>query len=105
MLLDKLRDFLHQRVKSRALFIDHRRAAHQCHERAISVFDAHGRRAFATLDHHLDLTVFLFLRLQDAPQRSHAVDLFGSRLVDGGIVLGGKKYRAIRRERLFQRLD
>jgi hypothetical protein len=47
MLLDELADFLNQRVEACAFFVDDRRAAHQRHEGAIGVLNAHVRRAFA----------------------------------------------------------
>jgi hypothetical protein len=58
-------------------------------KRAVGVLDPHGGRAFASLDDDFDLAVVLFLGLQNAPQGSNSVNLLGSGLVNGGVVLGG----------------
>jgi hypothetical protein len=105
VLLDELADFLDQCVETCAFFVDHRRATHESHEGAVGVLNAHSCRTFATFNHHLDLPVLLFLRLENAAERANPVDLLGSRLVDSGIVLCGQENRAIRRERLFERPD
>ena len=105
VLLDELTDFLDQRIETCAFFVDDRRAAHERHERAVGVFNADSRRAFATFDHHFDLAVLLFLRLENPAERSHPVNLFRSGLIDSGVVLSGQENRAIRRQRLFKSSD
>ena len=102
-LFDQLADLLHQRIEPDVLFISNRSTAHQRHERAFSAFDAYHRRPFTTFDNDFDLAIVLLLRLQNASQRSHAVDLFRFRFVNGSVMLGRQKNRAVRGERLFQR--
>ncbi len=87
MLLDELADFLNQCIEPCAFFVDDWRAAHECQESAIGIFNAHSRRAFAPLNYHFDLTVLLFLRLENPAERADPVNLFGTGLVNGGVVL------------------
>src|SRR5689334_24334504 len=89
MLLDELPDLLNQGVETGAFFIHDRRATYERHEGSVGVLDAHSGRAFTSLDDDFDLAVVLFLGLQDAAQGSNSVNLLGSGLVNGGVVLGG----------------
>ncbi len=89
MLFDELPNLLDERIESSAFFVHDRRASDERHERPVSILDADRGRPFAAFHHHLDLAVFLFLRLKDSPQRSNSVDLFGIGLVYGGVVLSG----------------
>ena len=103
MLLDQLSNLLNEGIQTSAFFVDDWRTFYQGHEGAISIFYAHGCRAFATFYDNLDLTVVLFLRLQNAPQRTNTVDLFGRWLINRGVVLGCQKNRAICGQGLLQR--
>src|SRR4029079_19341290 len=105
VLLDELADLLDQCVETSAFFVDHRGATYESHEGAVSVLNAHSCRTFATFNHHFDLPILLFLRLENSAKRAYSVDLFRSGLVDSGIVLCGQENRPIRRERLFERPD
>ena len=87
--LDELADLLNQCVETCAFLADHRRTAHEGHERTIGVLNADCRRAFTSFDYHLDLAVLLFLRLENTTERANPVDLLGAGLVDGGVVLSG----------------
>jgi hypothetical protein len=102
VLLDELSDFLNQRIETRAFFIHDRSTTNERRESSVAVFDAHSGCAFAALDHDLDLSILLFLRLKNAAQRADAVDLLWRRLVNGGVVLSGQKDCAIPSECLFQ---
>src|SRR6476646_9460218 len=102
VLLDELSYLLNERVEARAFFVDDRRAADERHEGAIAIFNTHSRGAFAALNHDFDLAVLLLLRLKNAAERADAIDLIRRRLVDGRVVLGRQKDRAIAVERLFQ---
>ncbi len=87
MLLDELTDFLNERIQACAFFVDDGRAAHERHEGAVAILNADSRRTLSTLDDDFDLAVLLFLRLENPSQRSDPVDLLGTGLVDGGVVL------------------
>ena len=102
VLLDQLADFLNQCVETRAFFVHDRRAAHERHEGTVSVFHAHSGGAFTTLNDDFDLAVLLFLRLENAAERSDAVDLLRRRLVHSRVVLSSQKDRAIAPQSLFQ---
>ena len=103
MLFDQLRNLLHQSIRAHAFFVYDRRATGQRREGAVIVFDANCCGALAAFDDHLNLAVLLLLRLQNPRNRAHAVNLFGHRFVNGGIVLRGQKNRAIRGQRQLQR--
>src|ERR1041384_4645637 len=89
VLLNELTDLLDQCVKTCAFLVDYRRATHESHEGPIAVLNAHGCRTFATFDHHFDLSILLFLRLENATECANPVNLLRSRLVDSGVVLCG----------------
>src|SRR3990172_7856916 len=103
MLLNQLPHFLHQGLEASAFFADYRSAFHQSHERSVSVLDPHGSGAFAALNHYLDLTIVLLLRLQDPSKRAYAINLLRSGLIDGGVVLRSEKNGAIGGKCLLQR--
>ena len=105
MLLDELADFLDQSVEACAFFVDHWRATDESHEGSVGILNAHSCRTFATFNDDFDLAVLLFLRLENAAERSDSVNLLRSRFVDSGVVLGGQENRAIRSERLFKSPD
>src|SRR5215475_10890982 len=102
VLLDQLPDLLHQSIYSGSFLINNRGAPHQGHEGTVGILDAHHRSALATFDDDLNLSVVLFLRLQDATKSADPIDLFGSGFVNGGVVLSGEKDRAITSESLLQ---
>src|SRR5205807_6276860 len=74
MLLDQLRDLLHQSIGPHALFADNGRAADERSERAVVVLDANCRRALAAFDDDFDLAVLLLLRLENPRNRADAVN-------------------------------
>jgi len=53
MLLDQLRDFLHQRIQARAFFVNNRSTLDQGHESAVGVFNSHRCGSFAAFNHTL----------------------------------------------------
>src|SRR5947207_8719794 len=103
MLFYKLCDLLHQRIETSAFLIDHRGTFDQSHESAVGVFHAHRGGAFATFYNDLNLPIVLFLRLQYASQRSHAVDLLRRGLINSCVMLSSQKNSAITGERLLKR--
>src|SRR5262245_36634029 len=103
MLFDELADLLNQGVEPRAFFAHNGRAAYKRHEGAVAVFNTHSSGAFASLDHHLDLAILLFLRLENAAERTNPVNLLGTGLVDGGVVLSSQENRSVCRQSLFER--
>src|SRR5688572_11406735 len=105
VLLDQLSNFLNERVEPRAFLVDHRRASHESHKGSISIFNTHSCGTFAPFNHHLDLAVLLFLRLENATQSSDPVDLFRTGLVNGGVVLSSQKDRAVGSQSLFECSD
>src|SRR5215218_7861186 len=102
MLLYQLPDFLDECVQACAFFVDYRRAAHQRHERSVGILNTHSGGAFATFYHNLDLPILLFLRLENAAERSDTVDLLGAGFVNSGVVLSGEKDGAVTGQRLFE---
>jgi hypothetical protein len=102
MLFNELTDFLNQSVKTRALFTSDGRASHQRGELAISILNANSGRSLAALDDHFDLAVLLFLRLQDAAERTNPINLVWRGFVDGGIVLCSEENSPVGRQGLFQ---
>src|ERR1051325_10993978 len=103
MLFDELADLLNQCVEPRAFFADDGRTPDKRQKSTVGVFHAHSCRAFATLDDHLDLAVLLFLRLENAAERADPVDLLGTGLVDGGVVLSSQENRPVCSQSLFER--
>ena len=61
VLLNQLPEFLHQSIEACPFLVHHRGAAHQRHERAFGIFDAHHGGALATFDDDLDLAIVLLL--------------------------------------------
>src|SRR5687768_7312648 len=104
MLLHQLANLLHQRINARPFFADYGSTSHQRGEGAVVILHANCSSPLATLYDDLDLTVVLLLRLQDAAQGPDRVNLIRRRLIYRGVMLCSKKYRAIRRQRLFQRV-
>src|ERR1700752_4740709 len=102
MLLYELTNFLDQRIEARTFLIYDRSTAHERHKRSICVLHSNCSCAFATFDNNFDLTVILFLRLQDSAERTYAVDLVRLGLVNGGIMLGGQENGPVSCERLLQ---
>src|SRR4030095_657268 len=102
MLFNELPDLLNQSIKSSPFFIHNRSAANERHESSISVFYANSSGAFTTFNDYLDLTVVLFLRLEYPSKGSHSVDLVGSGLVNGCVVLSGQEYCAVGGQCLFE---
>ena len=88
MLFDELTNFLNKRVEACAFFIHYGRATHERHESAVAIFDTDSCGSFAAFDHYFDLAVVLFLRLENAAERTDAVDLVRRGFIDGRIVLG-----------------
>src|SRR4030095_5862842 len=102
MLFDELSNFLNQGIKTSSFFINNRCASHESHESSISVLNADRRCSLTSLNDNLDLTVFLFLRLQNPPQRTDAVDLVRCRFINGRIVLSREKDCSVSGERLLK---
>ena len=105
MLFNQLTNLLNECIKARAFFINDRRAFNQCHECAVGVFDAHSGGAFASFHDDFDLTIFLLLRLQNAAERSHAVNLIGVWLINRRVVLRGQEDRPVGCQRLLESAD
>ena len=103
MLFDQLPDLLDERVEAGTFLVNDWGAFDEGHEGAVSVFNTDSSRAFPSFDYDFDLTVVLFLRLQDSSQGPDTVDLIRRRLIDCSVVLSGQEDRAVCRERLFQR--
>src|SRR5687767_3059874 len=102
MLFDELTHLLDECVETRAFFVDDGSAANERHECAVCIFNAHSCSAFASLDYDFDLPILLFLGLENASERSDSIDLLGSGLVNGGVVLSSQKNSAIACEGLFE---
>src|SRR5215213_11841479 len=83
VLLNELSHLLDERIETRAFFVDDGSAADERHESAVCVFHAHSGGAFASLDYDFDLPVLLFLRLENASERTDSINLLGSGLVNG----------------------
>src|SRR5262249_47561012 len=105
VLFDELADLLNQRVETCTFFVDYRGSAHQRHKRSVGILNTHRGRAFAALDDNLDLTILLFLRLENAAESANPVDLFGAGFVDGGVMLSSQENGAISGQCLFERTD
>src|SRR5688500_14086616 len=103
MLFNQLSNFLYESIEPRTFFVNNRSALDQCHERTVGVFHAHGGGTFAAFDHYLDLTILLLLRLQNATERAHAVNLIRIWFIDSRVVLSGEENRPVGGERLFKR--
>src|SRR5687767_9207923 len=103
MLFNQLSNFLYESIEPRTFFVNNRSALDQCHEGTVGVFHAHGGGTFAAFDHYLDLTILLLLRLQNAAERSHAVNLIGIWFVDSRVVLSREINRPVGGERLLKR--
>ena len=95
MLLNQLSNLLDQSVKPGSFFIHNRSAAYERHKRTICVFYANRGSALTTFNHYLDLTVVLFLRLQDLAECPYSVDLVWGRFINRSVVLGSQKNGSI----------
>src|SRR6185503_6748572 len=102
MLFDQLSDLLSQRIQARPFLVNNRSTLNQGHKSAVGILNAHSCGSFTTFNYNFDLSVVLLLRLQNATQRAHAVDLFRRRLVNGCVVLSSQENCAISRERLLE---
>ena len=87
MLLDQLRNLLHQSIRANAFFVYDRRATDERREGAVVVLDANCCGALAAFDDHLNLAVLLLLRLQNPGNRADAVNLLRRRFINSRIVL------------------
>src|SRR5687767_15426152 len=103
MLLNQLTNLLDKSVQPGTFFIDNWSAFHQCHERSLGVFYSNCSSALATFYYDLYLSVFLLLRLQNATESSHSIDLVRRGLVNGSIVLSSKIDSPVCSQGLFQR--
>src|SRR6185503_4901017 len=103
MLFDELSNFLNQGIQTSSFFINNWCASHERHEGSISVLNAYCCRSLTSFNDNLDLTVFLFLRLQNPPQRTDAIDLVRCRFIDCRIVLSSEKDCSVGCERLLKR--
>src|SRR5688572_1201329 len=99
-------NFLKKPVGAVARFINRLNLSdHRIKHSFAVLLEPDGLTALSAFDDDLDLTVFLFLRLQNSSQSADLIDLIGTRLIDGRIVLRGKKNISLAVHRLFQSLD
>src|SRR6266446_1074676 len=102
MLLNQRLYSLDKSLELRSVFFHGRRFSHERRKGSAIIFDAYGRGPFTSFDDNLDLSVILFLRLQNSAKGANAIDLLWSRLVHRSVVLGSKKYSTVGRQCLFE---
>src|SRR4030095_881650 len=76
MLVVQLPNFLSQCIEAGAFFVNYWSTTHESRKRTVRVFNPYRGGALTSFDDYFDLTVFLFLRLQNPPESPDTVNLF-----------------------------
>src|ERR1044071_1965879 len=87
MLLNELTYLLDQGIEPGPFLVHDRSTTDEREKRTVSVFDSNSRCALASFNDNLDLTVVLFLRLENLAEGPDTIDLFRRWFIDCGVVL------------------
>ncbi len=105
VLLKEGSDALHQLLDLRSdLELDLHRA-HGGDKEAVGVVHLDGACPLQAFDQNLDVAVRHLDALHDVADGAHRIDIFGLRLIDARVVLGGEENLAVAVERLFESAD
>ncbi len=93
----------HQLLRRRTCWQLCSRRLHRRNEEPVVVINLARPRAFHAFDEHLDIAVRHTYRLHDVANHTNGINILGSRLIHGCVVLRCKEDSPIAAERLFQR--